>query len=126
METTETTQPLEPQDALEALDRAKKLGLRVEHLESVNLKLYRGIKTLADAVLIEAVEREWCDDYNDFVEVVNQKAGMEMLLMMKKSFSRTLNITIEVNGSDNEEEIWENIEGVIEQYCYDEGIEVSL
>ena len=131
METTETTQPLEPKAALEqqqqnSLDRAKQLELRVESLETRNQKLDRYLQIVGDALLEEAIEREWCEEYNEFVTELNKKAGSDILQLMTKSYSRTLHINLEVQGCDDEGEVWDGIEEAITEHCFREGIEVSL
>jgi len=131
METTETTQLLGPKAALEqqqqnSLDRAKQLELRVESLQTLNQKLHRYLQIVGDALLEQAIEREWCEEYNEFVTELNRKAGSDILQLMTKSYSRTLHINLEVQGTDDEEAVWDGIEEAITEHCFSEGIEVSL
>lgn len=122
METTET----KPLPGQETADHVKKLQLRLEGLESDKRNLEKHLAIVADALLAEAIERDWCDEYNDFVHCVNEKARADVLEKVKKSYSRTFDVRVDVETSQTASDIWQGIENAISEYCDYEGIEVFL
>ncbi len=68
------------------------------------------IKVIADALLEEAMERDWCSLYNDFVEEVNSKLQVSELKSYIKTYEvevrverkQYATVTVEVEANDTE------------------------
>jgi len=57
-------------------------------------KAQNDFKVVAAALLTEAKERDWCNDYNDFVEKVNDQLQVSSLDKVVYDFTATITLTV--------------------------------
>jgi hypothetical protein len=63
-------------------------------------ELARAINIITDLLLTEAQNREWCSEYNEFVDSVNEQIGFEVLLPLLPPTKRvhyTLTFDVDAN-----------------------------
>lgn len=80
-----------------------------ESLLNRNRMLLDDIKTISNALRDEALQRDWCDEYNNFVEDVNENLKVSELQKLNKDYevtitvTRTQEVTVTINVEDVDE-----------------------
>lgn len=101
---------------------------RITTQKKINDELREDMRKIAVALLDEASEREWCDEYNNFVDNVNDRLTVHRLYRMEKEYEvtvdlkevRTATVKIMITAS-SEDEAKEQVEDMdiddIESNC---------
>lgn len=75
----------------------------VERLNNSLAGHRRQMRCVADALLEEARRRDWCDEYNDFVDTVNSAAGAEVLRRDEQEFVVRYVVSVTVTASNRDQ-----------------------
>lgn len=75
---------------------------------------------VSEALLHEATDREWCDEYNQFVERINTDIGRDVLRKMDNAYSVTYAVTFVRRGPSPSETLdagHAELVKLLEQHC---------
>lgn len=81
-----------------------------ESLLNRNRMLIADIETISNALRDEAVQRDWCSEYNNFVEDVNENLKVSSLKSLNRDYEvtillrRTQEVTVTINVEDIDEQ----------------------
>lgn len=91
-------------EALQLLDEGKR----------INAELIRDLGMIGEELLTEAVEREWCDIYGDFVNNLNRRTSQPWLKHCSNTW--VLHFTVEVNVTGRTmDQALEQVSGMLTQ-----------
>lgn len=76
--------------------------LRIQSLEADVAILNQQLATIATMLLQEAIDRDFCSDYGDFVDRVNEAIGTVVLLHMNRDYDVHFSGTLTINANTYE------------------------
>lgn len=114
--------------------RIKQLNERITELEAAlhsalttanenALKHRRDINTLSNALNNEAIERNWCSEYQDFVRDVNQRLTIELEMPIREYtvyFTATVSgsFTVEAESEEHAQRMADDMSEAMPSYVY--------
>lgn len=91
--------------------------LQIKELGGLNERMLKDFNTISAALLEEALEREWCDQYDEFVDNINNSTSTLKLDNIKKQYTvhvlvtrkLTQMVTVDIEAK-SEDDARENVE----------------
>ena len=87
--TTETTEA-----ETQLRNRCEQLEGRVTTLQNLVARKDQQLAAIGERFLAEAVERDWCDEYNEWAESMNAMLKADIFQPMVNEYERQFSITI--------------------------------
>jgi hypothetical protein len=109
-------------NALTITEQLERANSCLTALRDENAKLKSDIRKIADALLNEATEREWCDEYNEFVSHVNAKLSFPYLERLTNSWVATIVINANFDCAKGKES---DVADAIARALYDFGDQLN-
>jgi hypothetical protein len=105
-------------DHLTIVERLEQANIQLIGLREDKSKLKSDIQKIGDALLNEATEREWCEEYNEFVDKVNKELQCSALERLENSWMATIVLNVTFDCAKNEHDTHaENIARTIYDYA---------
>ena len=109
-------------DAMTSLKQARDAH---EQITASYRRVRSQLVTVGDMLLEEAEERDWCDEYNTFVDNVNSRAGADVLSRMEYDYSVCIGGTISVTAR-SADAAREMVQDDIDHFASDYSMDIEI